>query len=320
MATPKTLLIYGLMAKLEASYAGGGTVAGATDGVQLAEWGEITIAYGDDGLRPAPPSSLGYQKRAAASGPTASGRARVEVRGGGAAYSASVTPKNTHVLLQAAGFTPVLTATAGSERYDYALTNYPSVAFASAVMEPYGRGEKYPVSGVYADVEIGADGPGIVFADFAWQGLLGTITDTDPPAITYPTVVPPKSTGASLLTLNAITDLKLRSWRFRLGREIAARLDQNSSSGHAGFSPGRVTPQLEVTIETPVLSSLNAYSIFATGGSFGATIAVGSTQYNRFSLITTDAQIMAPPVLGADGPVSTTTLTLQLNDITLKFD
>lgn len=325
MSSEKTITIIGALAKVEASYAAGATFSNTTDGFELAEWSQVTVEYDDNGIRTNPPSSAGYIKKAAPSGGRGSGAMRTEIKGAGAAYSASVLPKGFHAMAQASGYTATITTTGGSEKVEYAVTNYPTVAWGSDALELYARGTKYPFSGVYADLEIGAEGPGFAYATFNWQGILGTIADANAPTITYITAVtPPKSAGSGIFTFGNFVNAKIRSWKFILGREVFAR---GNMSG-AGLGAGRITPQLEVTIETTALtttpfhaaSAIDPFNLFSAATDAALQIAIGATQYNKYKLVSTSAQLMAPPAESEDGQVALTTLTFQLNDHLHRFD
>jgi hypothetical protein len=84
------------------------------------------------------------------------------------------------------------------------------------------------------------------------------------------------------------TNAIVRKWQIKAGREIAPRMNQNAG-GHAGFSIGRRTPQLEVTYETPSLvgspfhssAGIDPYQLFDLATPLAFSLQVGSVQYNR---------------------------------------
>jgi hypothetical protein len=279
------------------------------------------LGYANDGARSMPPGTTGYQRKVGASGRTGSTTFKAEPKGAGAAYSSSVTP-NIHKLLRAAGFDAAVTLTGGSEKWVYTFSPGP-VGYASLVANLYARGELYPLQGIYSDFLIGADGPVVPIAEFAVQGLLGAISDSiTPPSIAYPlaTVDPPKAANITFAYGNYAVNAIVRKWQIKAGREISPRMNQNAG-GHAGFSIGRRTPQLEVTYETPALvgspfhssAGIDPYQLFDLGTPLAFSLQVGSVQYDRHKWTGPAAQIMAPPTLDADGPTALTTLTLQLN-------
>ncbi|MGN6110838.1 MAG: hypothetical protein ACTHU0_37395, partial [Kofleriaceae bacterium] len=204
---------------------------------------------------------------------------------------------------------------AGAEKYVYTPAGSAS-SLASIAGELYARGEKWPFTHGYLDWELGADGPGIPLWSLTLRALL-TIDPTDVavPTITYPlaAIDPPKAVGANLLTLNGVSALKLRSWRIRGSREIGPRINMNTAAGHAGFAPGRRTPQLELVIETPAKATFDPEGLFQSATEMAAALAIGSVQYKKLGVAMPKTQIMSPPSPSSDGSVALTTLTLQLN-------
>lgn len=330
----KTIYVYGIAALTEASYGAGGSPNVATDGVLLAENPDVAIGYANDGARPMPPGTMGYQLRTTPSGRTGSTTFKVMAAGAGAAYSASVKPR-AHALFRAAGFDAVVATGAGNESYTYTPTPGPT-GYASAVIDCYSRGEKQTLSGAYASLTITADGEVIPTLEFATQGLLALPTDVACPAIAYDTVVGPKSVGAGLLTLGNATGLILKKWQLKMTREITARLNQNTAAGHAGFAAGKRTPTLDLTVEattrqgTPytAATAIDPDQLFEHASALAWSITVGGVQYNRLQISGQKAQLMAPPKAGGDGPTATWDLSFQLNpsslgandDVTIFFN
>lgn len=323
MRTPH---IIGLAGIVEASYNAGGTITPATDGIQLAESFDLQLAYGNDGSRVAPPGTLGYQKRVAPIGATASATLKIEPKGSGSAYSASVKPVG-HVLRRLAGWEAAVTTTGGAEKWVYTPSTDPA-SVGSGALDLYAYGEKFPLTGVLADWTLGADGPVVPLEEFAIQGLLGSVDDVAVPgtlAYPYPTLLPPLSAGAGLFTLGLFTAAVLRKWQIKMGRSISPLLNQNTAAGHAGFRSGRRTFQLEVTFESPAkattpyhaASTIDSKRLYDAGTEVSWSIVNGSAQYNKRTLSGPKAQIMAPPKSAADGDTVVTTLTLQLNPTTL---
>lgn len=319
MRTPH---IIGLAGIIEASYNAGGAIAPATDGIQLAEPAELAIGRGFDGSRAAPPGTLGSNRRVAPNGATGSTTLKIEPKGSGVAYSASVVPIG-HALRRAAGWTPALTAGAGVEKWVYTPSVDPTVA-ASAALELYAYGLKYPMTGVFGDWTLGADGPVVPIEEFAIQGLLGAVDDAVvPPALVYPyeTIQPPVSVGAGLFSLGSFTAGILRKWQFKMNRGISALLNQNTASGHAGFRAGRRNLQLEVTFESPAhaltpfhaAGTIDPKRLYEAATELSWAVNIGSVQYNRRKITGPKAQLMSDPRISVEGDTVVTTLSLQLN-------
>lgn len=318
----KSPRILGLTGKVESAYGAADSLSASTDGIQLAETPAMTINYGFDGSRPAPPGTMGTQSRAKPNGRTASLPVKAEVKGSGAPYSASVFP-SIHTLLRICGFNAALTTTGGAEKYVYTPTPGP-VGYGSGVFNAYARGELYPLSGAYADWTLAGDSTGIVYLTATISALLGAITDAiTPPAITYllAAVIPPAAVGASMFSLGNFVNANLRKWTLKGGRKISPRLNQNAAGGHAGFAIGNRAPTLDVTYETTALtttpfhaaSAVDPYNLYDAATALAFSIQIGATQYNKHKWSGPAAQIMAPPQTTEDGDSVVTNLSLQLN-------
>jgi len=327
----KPITIFGILFDLEGSYGTGnpGTMFVETDGIQLAELPELTPEWANDGARPAPPGTLGYQRKVAPSGATLTLPIKLEPKGAGAAYSASVVP-NIHKLLRAAGFNAALTATGGAEKWTYTLATT-LAEFVSGVARLYARGESYPATGLYLDWEISFDGPGVPLITFTMRGLYGDPVDQlVVPYITYPlaAIDPPKAVGAALFSLNGVPGLVFKSGKISGGWELTPRVNMNSAAGHAGFARGRRMPKAEFTFETPVKATLNPEQLWRSAAEMPFALNVGAVQYNRHKWAGPKLQLSQPPAPSADGSVALTTVTGQLNpsalgandELTVIFD
>ncbi len=282
MSSDKAVVVFGCLAKAEASYNAGGAVTATTHGVQLGELPSFDPSYAYDGNRPIPPGSYGQSRRAAPVGKTFASQLRMEGKGaGGATYSASVVPPNIHEFILASGYDG---AVAGNS-WTYTPTAGPT-GFGSLVMEMYGRGEKWPVQGAYCSMKIIGENEGPSIFEFDVRGILGTRADAAVPSITYPalTVLPPSNDNITL-TIQGVATLKVRSYEFDDASSIEnPRRDINVSGGHAGFVRGRRTPVFRCTVENPDTSELDIWTK-ADAGTVGATsLVVGSAAFNKFTL------------------------------------
>lgn len=325
-----------LLIKAEPSYNAGGTLAAATDGILVTDDLVPSHEYAHDGSRKQPPGMAGYMRRVAPAGPRLSLPFGHEAKGAAAAYSASVVP-SAHRAFLASGFDGAVTTTPGSEKWDYTptpLTGTPT----SLVAEVYGRKQKYPVTGVYLNIESIEFGDGVPLWNFLLRGLRGTVADAALPAITYPTLTtePAKSAGMALTLGGFTTNAIVRGGSFRMNRELGWRANKNAASGDAGLSPGRRTPQLEVLIEAPNLvgtpfhsaAGIDPYQLYEAATEIAGQINFGSVQFNRWKLIFGQLQLMAPPVEESDEGAALWRLQFQCNptsvnnndDVTIRFD
>jgi hypothetical protein len=335
MSSAKSIVIHGMACLVEASYNAGGSPATSTDGVQLAELPQLVIGYANDGARSMPPGTTGYQRKVGASGRTGARRSRLSPRV--PAPRIRRASRRTSQAAARGGLRRGGDTTGGSEKWVYTFSPGP-VGYASLVANLYARGELYPLQGIYSDFLIGADGPVVPLAEFAVQGCsVRSAIASRRRAIAYPlsTIDPPKAANITFSYGNYAANAIVRKWQIKARPRDRAALNQNAG-GHAGFSIGRRTPQLEVTYETPVLvgspfhssSGIDPYHLFDLATTLAVALTVGAVQYNKYKISSASAQIMSPPTLDADGPTALTTLTLQLNpsaqnlndDVTILFN
>lgn len=295
-----------LLFKIESAYNGGGSLSTSTDGVLVCDAMEPTHEYAHDGRRRQPPGMAGHMRGVAPAGPRLTLTVPHEFKGAGAAYSASVFP-SLHRLLLAAGFDGAGSFSGGSEKWDYTPTPIGTTP-SSALAEIYGRGQKYPVQGIYLNLERVEWGDGgLPLWSFLLKGLRGAVADVALPSVTYPalSIEGPKAIGSSLLTFGSwSTNAIVKGGSFAMNRETFWRANQNATSGDAGLSVGRRGPVLELLVESTSLvgspyhtsAGLDPYLLYEAATEITGQVQFGSTQYNRLKLIPGKLQLMAPPV------------------------
>lgn len=324
MGSPKTLTLYGLLAKEEVTYGTAVVLAGATDGVDLIKRPSVVTDYMHQGERGGKsPASHGGRKRVGRMGRFATASIGIEPCGAGAAYAVAVLP-NVHRWLQAGGFTPTVDATPGSESVTYA--PHAVGAEKSLCAEAYERGQKYVIQGMYANTKLTFDAPGIPMFEFSAFGIQSDLpTDSAVPVITYPTVEPPKA-EAVLLTIGDWVVGNIKNIEFNYERNISPRFLNNSTGLHGGFNVGverKLT--LKCLVEAVALdtaapwSSATQYNPFASmeaGEQQAISFSVGGTQYEKFDFEANQAQLVSAPEQ-EDGAASTWELTYELKPSTL---
>lgn len=316
MTAPKSITLFGLLAKLEASYNDGGVLAAATDGILLSEPAQLVPNYAHDGARSRANGTGGTLSRAAPSGRFGDVTIMNEARGLGAAYGAAALPE-ANVLLRASGHSATVDATPGSESVTYRPIS-DHTAYASAVIEAYARGEKYPLTGVYGDFNFSMDGPGFLMLEFPISGLMGLPTDVAVPVITYPTVKPPKADSITL-AIGAWNPV-VQSLRFRANRRRSPRHRLNAG-GHRGFSMGGRAPELEVVVEQPALATFDAYAARDQATEYAIALQVGATQFNRMKFNAAVGQIVnIDPTDDDETPLWTLTIALSPSSPTADDD
>src|SRR6185312_12897126 len=324
MATPAKLLsVIGLLAKPEVTYGTAVALSTTSDGVQMQfkrrdPAAVFTPAYAFDGDLGPSVSNFGTTARVAPSGRSMTGDVPVRVRGGGAAYSATVVP-SLHNLLKAAGFDAAVTTSAGSEKWLYTPTA-PGTGYASLTMGLYTRGELWTLAGVLGNLKFDAPDPAPPMWTFGASGLWSSLpTDVAAPSITYPlqTVLPPLASSVVPTFGSFTTNAVVRSSSFDLQRKLAARVAQSSGGGHLGFVPDDRAPIIKLTLEatalvtTPFTSSagFDPYQLYDTAQSFAFALKYGGTQYNRYTINFPQAQVIGVTPSG-DGPTATVDLTI----------
>lgn len=302
MSAPKLRNLFGLMAKVETTYGVAVSLAGATDGILVTEIPDVKPEYVHDGSRNGRSVGMGPLKRVNKSGRAAKLSVITEARGFGAAYSASNLP-SVDRLMKAAGYGATVVTTGGLETVTYApiAISGAGSAPASLTLESYVNSQKYALAGVYADLMAGGAAGDIPKFEFPCSGIMtATETDAAVPAITYPTIDPPKA-ETMLLTIGLYTPLIVKDWQFALGRQLTPRAYDNTAARHGGFSPGDINPTLEVVVEMVALATTNPWSTATTinlrelaerGSSIAASLVVGSAQYNKYKLAGAQAQVV----------------------------
>lgn len=303
----RTIIGFGALAKVEASYAAGATLSPTTDGVQGIEPPVMDIMYSYEGERPTPPGTAGRQAFASPTGETAEGTITTELRGLGTAYSSSTFPPNVHALLQGAGFSASFAG--GEWTYTPAPIN---TCPESIAMKIYTRQQSFSVSGSFSNLELTTNDGAPMTAQFSFMGLPSIPVDDPLPAITYNDTLPPKTTDIDFVwgSVSGSNALKIRSLSINLNREIVNRQDLNAVSGSAGFAVGRREPTMSLTIEAPASSVFNPHQEMKTKVVRDWSFEVGEVAGNTYE-ISGKGQIIGVSRT-EDGPVATFDLEVAL--------
>ena len=323
MASEKNILVLGLLADNESSYSGSISLSTTTDGIHVAELPEFTIDYAYDGARPSPQGTAGVQRRVGPSGRTTTGTVSIEGKGKGSSYSSvNDTVNSLHPFIQASG----LSGSFSGSSWVYQPTDPNSTQYSLA-MDVYTRGEKREIRGAYCNMSIATDNPAPPLFKFETQGIIGLPTTSAAPTISYPSasVLPPKAVDVQF-TVGGVSSLIIKSFEFNMNRDVAPRMNINSNSGHAGFSPNRRNPTLNVVVEATALATYDPYTAFANGTSAAVSLTVGSTTGNKYTINAPQCVISALTD-EADGPSATWNITFEAyattpaanDDITITF-
>ena len=322
MSQSKSIILYGLAGLTETSYGSADSVTLGTDGIQLFEEFVITPEYLQSGERGAPPgSAVAQQKFAAPGGRFFTGQPTVQVRGSGAAYSASVKPADIHTLFEISGHSATLVDTVSWTYVPHVLTTTPE----SGVFEGYARNRLHPLSGVYGSLGFVIEGGGFCNMTCDMRGILGHPTEVDLPAITYSTVMHPKAEAMGIAIGNYTAGV-LRRVEFAQGRVLVDRLDMSGTDLYPGVAFGRLAPTLTIVIEADDLhgttpwhaaAAIDPDRMYYEGEEFEVSFTLGSTTFNKFTFTASQCQLTGPAVEQDDGPTALWELSMQLNPSTV---
>lgn len=304
----------GLLVKKETTYGTYATPSNTTDGVQLADIPTDEEGYLYGGPRAPQQAGLNMLQEVAKNGRYLDlGNILLEVKGAGAAYSASVKPnQNISALLQASGFDETVTTTPGSEKVEYAPTA-PTGTMASVSAEYYTRGEKWPLAGMYLTHALRFRDGGPALWEFKGRGLVNAqASNVALPAVTYAqaTVLPPVANAINFVAGSYLVGV-VRELEWDIGREFdTPRVNLNAASGIAGFMWGPFKPSLKVTLESTTLpgtpfssvAGIDPYQLFSSAQNIACGFQVGSVLYNRLKVIFPNGcYFTAPPKKSRNG-------------------
>ena len=329
MAAPaKTINVLGALAKLETTYGTQVTATTTADGFLLSytdrnQGAPVTVGYAFDGSYQVAPGTLGNAKRVPPSGKFIQGDLPHRFVGAGATYTTAVFP-SPHVLLRASGFD----ATLAAAKYTYTPTAY-SATYASASVDLYARGEKYPAYGVLANWSYQWDGLAPPTHTFSIKGISGAVTDVTLPSITGAggyglSVLPPGSAGLTLVIGSFTTNAVGIRGAFNLNRDLAERVAGTASGGHLGFVPGGRKPEFRVTVEDTAFvgspyhtsAGLDPFLLREAGTEIACSIKFGSVANNEWTHTMSTAQLV-DITPSANGPTACWDLVFQPNPSTL---
>lgn len=339
MSSAKHTEVVAAYVKTESTYNTYASPAGS-DAIRLVKpRPDLTINYAYDGSRA--PQNLGYARirQAGMLGRTVSGVIRTEGKGRGAAYTSSaVEVPDIHRLIASAGFTAAVTTTGGSEKWTFTPTAATSTPSSSSIAL-YTRGELFPIAGVYNSLRIVADGPGIPVWEFPFVGTLATApSDATPsPTFTVPTIMPPSAAPAVMVIGGNTMTWVVRSFTYDHGRSYDnPRVNLIGTDAHAGFSVGQRQPFLETVVEATSLQgspyyaagAIDPYNLRKAASGVSLTLTVGSTQYNKYKITFTAAQLRDVELVD-EAPTALWRLRWEpynseaetsIDDVTLTFD
>jgi hypothetical protein len=307
MSATKTNVRWGVLLGLEGSYGAGATLNAANDGLRVHEDPAASTEYEYDGRRAGKaPATQAMIPNVAPSNRFSKVSLVQEAHGGGASYSAAVIP-SFHRLLRIAGMEAALNA---GVSYTYTPSGE-ATGYGSGALEIYRRGQLWALNGVYGEgftLAMEAGRPAILTVPVIGR-LPANPSDVALPAITYPSVLPPKAL-AMAAAINAVSQARVREARLEFTRGVAPRLMDVSTGVHGGFTPDATREaKLILVVEALALATFNPYTLRDAQTTVAATVSVGATAFNRFAVSAAQAQI-EDVVEANEGPVATWEITL----------
>jgi len=205
----------------------------------------------------------------------------VELKGAGAAYSASVRPE-LDTLFRICGHSSTLDAGVGVENYKYSLVSDQST-HEYGTFYYYTDGSLFKGIGCQGNVEFSLEAGQRGMANFTIKGHTVTPTDVALPAATYSTVEPPivKNATFTVDTFSAI--ISKLSWSPNW--EMPAPLDLSASDGFGQVIlnkrdvSGSFDPEQELVGTHPFIDRWRTGKAMAL-----ATGDIGSVQYIKYNL------------------------------------
>lgn len=266
-----------ILAKIEATYNTDPTPTASADAilVESPSWSHEGARMHE---RPASRPSLGKLKQTYG-GSLKKVSFSAEVKGSGAAYSATVRPE-IDVLLRACGMGATIVTTASAETATYAPA---STGHESITIYYYTDGIRHIITGARGNVDFTTDAGGRILGAFTFTGHWSVVTDTAMITPTYDTASPPNFIGASFVVGGyAAIIAKLA---FGLNNAIATPPSANASDGFAEIRitgrdvMGSFDPENVLVATNPFIAqwTANATRALSTG-------VIGTVQYNRFTV------------------------------------
>lgn len=201
----------------------------------------------------------------------------------GAAYSASVLP-DLNPLFRGAGMSQSIVTTPGSETVTYLLA---ASALEGATYYYYTDGKLRKLLGAKTtSLSISGSAGAPVSVEATVKGLYQAPSDTalpSPTAAQYGTSNPPVAVGLTA-TIDAVGTYVIRDFNFTVATDAPDRPSVGASDGLAVHKVRKQTPTWSITLEDELIATKDFEALRAAGTPLSISVAVGSVQYNRFTI------------------------------------
>lgn len=203
----------------------------------------------------------------------------MEIKGAGAAYSATVRPE-IDVLLRACGFSSTVDTTASSETVTYVPV---STGHESITIYYYQDGTRHILTGCRGVVSFNLETGNIPRATFTFTGHFNAMTDTALASPTYDSTVPPAVINGAFTVDSYAAVIASLAWD--MGNTIATPPDFNAADG---YGPIQLTKRDVTGSFDPeaVVVGTEAFEANFLAGALMALVTgdIGGTQYNQFNI------------------------------------
>lgn len=314
---PTSIRLDGILAKEETTYGVDAAPVPGTDGVRIVQrlHPQLTFEYAFLNRRDdAASGSLLVAPPVARFGRLATIDIAVDLNGAGAAYSASVLPP-ADPLLVACGLTRTVDATGGSESVTYTRAD---VNHSSATVWAYAAGNVIKLVGCRGNLVWPITAGGFGQMRFVLQGVIEADPQTAAlPAISYAAQTPPAAANMTFTfggwtpdVVSAEFDLQADVQRI----DSAAALEAVAEFAIAGFDP-----RFTLAAPTVDLSVFNPYAASKAATALTLTQHLGSVQYNRAKLESSEVYLETPSHQDLNG-FTQWSLESQVRNFDLIFD
>ena len=204
---------------------------------------------------------------------------RTELKGAGAAYSATVKPA-LGKYLQACGFAETVDATGGSESvtYDPASTGIPCLT-----MWAYEDGVIKKLKGCRGNAKFSGKNGEICFVDFEFTGVYDGVVDGAMISPTFEATVPPVLLS-SAFSIGAYA-ANINSFDLDMANEVTLRESIATASGYVSALITDRRPTGKIDPEMVTVATYDFFGKWKAGTAAAMSLgSVGTTQYNRFTI------------------------------------
>lgn len=294
--------VFGVLAKIEVTSGTDSLPVAGTDAVRQIGIPTLEYAYLETGERQDAESGvLGAVERAVPAGTFGRIDITLEIRGAGAAYSATVKPE-ADVFWRMAGFGVTTSFTAGAESYRYQSIDS---GMQTGTLYLHAANKLFKMVGCVAAPKLTGEALKRGFVTFSVTGkIILAVTEIAVPALTINVTLPPLfhsgATSIGAWTQASAAPLVLRRVDLDFGTVINDRPSAGATDGLIGYVITdrriRQTMLVEVvplaTFDPYVMSKAVGATLPTTAYQWGVTGAPG--QYNRLKVVTGRWALLAP--------------------------